>query len=208
MKKILFIVMFFLSLIVLVSQTNAQCPTGYTPRQINMIVNDCPYQVDLCVKCSVLGMLFESVNVTGFMQIPLVDPCIQTLTAKEVLKYIELYVLSPDYYYTHLCENPQGVPPCPGQSQEIEVKYWSCWKVELVEYFGMQALYYRICGDAYCIERDTYCFDPVTNENKKTKTYGPLQVGVPSCSIEPDEVTFPTQVGQISDCFILHNACY
>lgn len=176
--------------------------------QINMNINGCPYIVDLCIKCSPLGQLPGSVSVRGFMQIPLQPPCVQTFTAQQVLQYIELHVTSPDYYYTWICPDQYGAPPCPNQSQPIEILHWSCWQVEMIEYFGEQSLYFRVCNyDAYCCEKISWCYDANFNKYNRTVLEGPTQVGAPSCSLEAWANTVPTQVGQVSNCFIMHNAC-
>jgi len=206
MKQIL-LLGFFLIFFAMEGEAIAQCKTGYTPMQINMNVNGCPYVVDLCIKCSVLGQLPGSVYVRGFMQIPMIPPCVQTLTAQQVLQYIETYVTSPEYYYTWLCQNQYGTPPCPDQSQPIEMSHWSCWKVEMIEYFGQQSLYYHICGDAYCYEKFSWCYDSNLKKYNKTVIEGPTQIGTPSCTLEALQIILPTQVGQESPCFIMHNAC-
>ncbi len=204
MKKLyLFII---LSLIALNVKSAAQCPAGYTPMKVNIIVNSCLYKVDLCIRCSLLGYLPNSVSVRGFMQIPTKPPRLQTLTAQEVLQYIETYVSSPDYYYTYICPSQYGSPPCPYQSQPIEIKHFSCWKIEMVEYLGTAILHYKICNfDEYCFEKITWCFDG--SQYKRTRIEGPTQYGTSSCTLEIWKIKIPQQIGQVSDCFIMHNTC-
>jgi hypothetical protein len=204
MKKI------FLPVIILLFAFNiksfAQCPTGYTPMQVNIIINSCPYLVDLCIRCSPLGNLPNSVSVRGFMQIPTTPACVQTLTAQEVLQYIETYVSSPDYFYTYICPNQNGAPPCPDQSQPIEIRHFSCWQIEMIQYLGAEVLYYNICNEnEYCYEKISWCFDG--NQYRRTVIEGPTQYGTPSCTLEIWEINIPQQIGQTSECFIMHNAC-
>ncbi|GDX64565.1 hypothetical protein LBMAG35_14030 [Chlorobiota bacterium] len=208
MRYFLVIVLFFF---LMGSNENlvAQCPTGYTPVRITMTINGCPYNVDLCVKCSVLGQLPNSVAVTGFMQIQTTPPCVQTLNVQQVLQYIETYVSTYDFYYSWLCQNNSSAPPCPQQSNEIEIYHWNCWKAELIEYAGQQSIYYSPCNyDTYCYEKISWCFDANQNKYVRTVVSGPTQIGgKPDCNLEAWEITLPTIVGQSSQCFILHSSC-
>jgi hypothetical protein len=53
MKKILVMMAFVLGMMLSgVGEVKAQCPTGYTPMTVNIDVGGCPYEVELCVKCS------------------------------------------------------------------------------------------------------------------------------------------------------------
>lgn len=207
MKK-KFLLGFILSFLILVGEISAQCPTGFTPIQINMDVNGCPYIVDLCVMCSPLGQFPGSVTVTGFMQVNMTPPCVQSLNIKEVLQYIESHVTNPDFYYTWLCPSQYSAPPCPDQSEPIELLHYNCWEVELIEYLGAQLLYYRVCDDdAYCYEKISWCYDANNNKYNRTVLEGPTQFGTGSCTLEAWEIEVPEQVGQISECFIIHNSC-
>ena len=171
-------------------------------------MNGCPYEIDLCIICSPIGYNPESVSVTGFKQIPTNPACVQTLTANQVLNYIETVVTNPDYYYTYICTNAHGAPPCPDQSPIIEQRHFSCWYAELIDYFGEQSLYYRPCNtNEYCYEKISWCYDKTSNSYTRTIVDGPRQIGSPSCTKEEWEVTLPILVGFTSQCFIMHNDC-
>ncbi len=208
MKKLVITGMLFLTMFALTGQAIAQCPTGYAPMQINVRVNDCLYKVDLCVYCPPFGFFPGAVMVRGFMQIPENPACTQTLNVQEVLDYLEAHVTNPDFYYASICQSQYGTPPCPDNSQPIELRHPSCWHVEMISFGGQEVLYYSSCGpDAYCWEKIAWCKDPVTGLYNRIVLDGPTQIGTPSCTDDYWEITEPTELGQISDCFIMHNIC-
>ncbi len=207
MKKAMFLLIVLIALFSVVKQSNAQCPTGYTLMTVNLTVNGCEYEVKLCVRCSPLGQMPESVSVFGVRKI---DPnCVQNWTFQHVVKNIEFQVTNPDYYSTIICPNTLGVPPCPDQTEEVEIRQYNCWKVQLVEYFGVRTLYHVVCGtDTYCLKKITWCYNTNANppEYESITTYT-NQIGTPTCTEEYDGIRIPTVLWQYSICFIYHTDC-
>ncbi|MCK5740860.1 MAG: hypothetical protein KAH48_01470 [Chlorobi bacterium] len=207
MKKILVMMVFVLGMMLgWVGEAEAQCPTGFTPMTVNIDVGGCPYEVQLCVKCSLTGYTASSVMIMGIMPIPMTPACVNNMPYDDVVQYVELFVTNPDYYYTYVCTT-NDPPPCPAQSGEIELYHWNCWKIELIEYFGDETLHFTPCGDTYCYEKITWCYDANFNKYNRTVVDGPTQVGEPECTLEAHEIEVPTVVGEFSECFIYPTAC-
>ncbi|MCK5740910.1 MAG: hypothetical protein KAH48_01730 [Chlorobi bacterium] len=212
MKKILVMLVFVIGMMLSwVGEIIAHdCPTGYTPMTINMLVgeNDCPYVVELCVKCSLTGYTASSVALVGFHPLTMSPACVPDMTYDEVAQFIITFITHPDFYYTYVCTT-YDAPPCPQQSVEIELFHYNCWKMELIEYFGEEIIKYSKCGDAYCYEKITWCYDANANEFNRTVVSGPTQVGTPGCTYDvwDPEIVTPTVVGGVSECFIYPTAC-
>ncbi len=186
-----------------------QCPTGFTPTSVTINIHGCDYIVDLCYRCSIMGGIPGTVQTIGFMRVPTSPPCIPSpaISAQQALQFIETYVQSAAFYNTYLCTPTITVPPCPAQSRQLEYFYHNCWKAELISYFGVESLYYHVCEpEVYCHEVYTLCYDAPNNTNRKT-VVSLTQVGTPSCTLSPAEVTMPTVVGQFSECFKLVTPC-
>lgn len=174
------------------TELKAQCPTGYTPRVVNLVVNGCTYEVHLCVKCST-GPVPTQVQVTGFIKVATIPACIQAWNAEQVLTDIEFQVRNYDFVFNFLC-NPRTGPPCPTQSDPIQ--YWSfpCWLQE------PDGFYHPCDYDTYCYEVDTYCYDSLAGKYQKTVVTGPTMVGTPDCTLEAGEA-------EQGECFIHHTNC-
>ncbi len=182
------------------------CKEGYSEKQVIMTVNNCPYQVWICYRCSPLGLTPGGVYVNRIRKLLTRPPCNQTWNMNQVHQEIDLYVCNPELYFDSLCFNNYGIPPCPDSSHVIEYNHWSCWKVRMVEYLGDEYLDYEPCGDAYCKENVVYCWDPI-NGYTGTTVLGPIQIGTISCTLESHEITLPTKVGDVSECYIYHTPC-
>jgi hypothetical protein len=73
----------FLLTVGMKSEAEAQCPAGFTPKTINMNVGGCIYAVEICVKCSPLGLGASEVYING--GITLIPPCTPTLPFSAVV---------------------------------------------------------------------------------------------------------------------------
>ena len=207
MKKLIFMIVIALSFIATIAYS--QCPPDYTPRKVEILINGCPYDVELCVKCSVLGYLPDCVAVSGFIKKPTSPVCTTDvgLSAQQKLAYIESQVENPDFWNTWLCSPVVPPPPCPSQSDPITILHFYCWKMVGVIYFGEFGIHYQVCNtDAWCEETITWCYDPIANEYQRT-TSGPTNVGTKSCSLEGWQVTVPTEEDEESECYIYHTPC-
>ena len=170
-----------------------------------LIVDNCPFIVDLCVKCSI-GPDPSELYVFDFYKEP-GSPCSTTLTAEQILLQIESQVMTYDFINTYLCFQIDA-PPCPKQSQKITFHHWLCWHMEGIEYFGDFYVYYSPCDyENECKESFTFCYDAEHNKIVRTRTSGPTLIGNINCAKEGYEVQKPTKPGEISECYIYHTPC-
>jgi hypothetical protein len=182
------------------------CPNGFTPRTVQMNINGCTYEVNICVKCQT-GIAPAEIQIRDFSHIVLSPECEQTWTIYQVLDYIANQLSTYSFIYAYLC-TPLTAPPCPAQSDIHIFRHWVCWNIEVVYYFGKYHIKHTPCDyDNYCEERYKYCYDPIANQNVKTRVYGPALVGSINCTLEASEVEIPDQIDQPTDCYIYHTPC-
>jgi hypothetical protein len=197
---ILFLLIFSLSF-----EANAQCQTGFTPRTVNMNVNGCMYQVDICVKCPFTSGPTE-VYIRSITQIPQHPPCTQSWTFQQVHDYINSQLQTSSFLDLYMCQTPYNPPPCPDQSDPIIFRHWVCWNIELISYFGEDHIVYRPCDyDNWCEEIFTVCKSG--NNYQWTRISGPTLIGTVSCTLEGSSVPIPTQYNTPTSCYIYHTPC-
>ncbi len=201
----------FLLTVGMKSEAEAQCPIGFTPRTINMNVGGCIYEVDICVKCSPLGLGASEVHISGGAR--LVPPCIPTLPYSAVVDYINSQIKNPSYMFDVLCPFSPQAPPCDGPNPPIIVKYRSylCWKAEVIYYHNDYTLYFSPCGDDYCEETYLYCVDGNGAYQKTLINTDPPGIVTPSCTVEGYQINFPepsvNTLGNTTPCYIYHSEC-
>lgn len=208
MKKTLLLVV-LIGFIAIFSNVNtqAQCPVGYTQKTVFIYIGPCLYQVDLCVKCPT-GPVPGAVQIQGFFK-KTTPPCLPSVGFQTALDAAEAQILNFDYINHILCENTVQGPPCPDQSDEVQVAHAVCWEAECKIEDGVKYVYYRPCeGANSCVEKYTVCRNP-DGSYSQTATYPPTidGDGTVNCTLEAWEVTEPDVVGQISSCFISHTIC-
>jgi len=189
-------------------EAKAQCQTGYTPRTLNIEVNGCTYQVNVCVKC-VTGPTPGEIKIRDITQIVTEPACEQEWSFQEVLNYINNHISTFDFMNTYLCLSITA-PPCPGQSNVYTFYHWVCYNIELISYFGEDHIVYRPCDyDNYCVESFTYCFQsiPPPGYFSKTRVSGPTMVGSVNCTLEAWEVDIPDEYNTTTECYIYHTLC-
>ncbi len=182
----------------------AQCQPGYTLRTDTISVNGCNYAINMCVKCAV-GPAPGDVILMEFIKLG--AGCLQTWNAQQVLTYINNHIKTSNYLLMHLCLAP--IPyPCPAQGPEYTFRYWLCFNIEKISYFGEDHIVYRPCDyDNWCEEKYTYCYNPQTQKIEGTRTSGPTMVGSINCGLEAHMVPEPTEYDEPTECFIYHSPC-
>ena len=162
MKKILFIVMFFLSLIILEQNTKAyDCPDpSYTYRVVVMDIGGCPVTVHFCYKCSPLGLTETWIEVQR-IDIPKNCRIDSIMTFEEVMAQVRMnFFAFGGYYVSSLCW-PQGIIPCgnlPYNYYTVTIKTPRCMK----KYNDNGNIWYFICPNApTCSVTYKICWDPV-----------------------------------------------
>ena len=201
----------FLLIVGMKSEVGAQCPAGFTPKTINMNVGGCIYAVDICVKCSPLGLGASEVYING--GITLIPPCTSTLPFSAVVDYLNSQIKNPSYMFDVLCPFKPQAPPCDGPNQPIIVKYRSylCWKAEVISYFGQNTLYFSTCSDDFCEEIYSVCVDGSGAYQRTFMGTNPSSPVTPSCLLEGYQIEFPEptidSVGTTTPCYIYHTRC-
>ncbi len=182
------------------------CKTGFTPRTVNMTINGCLYEVNICVKCAT-GPAPAEIYLRDFSHIVLTPECEQTWTIQQVLDYISQQISTYNWINTYLCDF-MTAPPCPNLSEKYKFYHWVCWNIEKIYYSDQTHIIYRACDyDNYCEEEFRYCYDPILRTNVKTRVSGPTLVGSINCTLEGHEVEVPEYYNYPSDCFIYHTPC-
>jgi hypothetical protein len=213
-KLVMLGVTLFLLTVGMRSNAEAQCPTGYTAKTINMNVGGCIYTFDICYKCSPLGMGATKVEfLSGPTLIPTTPACSSSVPLSGVMNYIMAQVQSPAFIFNELCTYKPPAPPCDGPNppELVTYKIPQCWEAEVIMYFGEKAVTFRQCSDDICEVTYSICVDGqggyVRTEISKTG-------GTPSCTIEASSVLFPDPsnldpypVGHKTDCYIYHSVC-
>lgn len=188
--------------------TKAQCPPGWTAVTVTMTINNCPYKLDLCAYCSMLGNIHET-QIRSITQIITSPPCIQTWDFQQVLNYVNSQIQTMTFFSLYLCPN-FNYPPCVPPSGVTARTYNEpiCWHVKKVIYFGEEHHVYAMCdGSAYCKTVKEYCVEP-NGTVRETVVSGPtLENGPIGCTQKGSEITVPSSFDVWSDCYIFHTAC-
>lgn len=201
MKKIILsLIITFTILILSNNESIAQCPSGFTLKTVTLTIGPCDYDIQLCYKCGITNP-----GEVTIVDIKLKDNSCTPLPLEQVFDGIYASISNYQFIYTELCPS-YNAPDCDDQSDVYIINHWNCWEAELVEYFGDTTYVYRPCNyDSYCKEYAKFCWDPISETYIKTY-HDIVQIGEPNCDdTEIWEVTLPTQLNQVSDCFIYRN---
>jgi len=201
MKKIIFSLIITFTILILSNvESNGQCPSGFTLKTVTLTIGPCDYDVRLCYKCGLANP-----GEVSIVDITLKDDSCTPLPLEQVFDGIYATLNNYQFIYNELCTS-YSVPNCPNLSDIFTVKWWCCWEVERVEYFGEETYKYRPCNyDSYCIEYLQFCWDAI-EEVYEQHYYDIVSFGSPDCDeTEVWEITLPTQLNQTSECFIYRN---
>jgi hypothetical protein len=185
-------------------KASAQCPTGWTlVTPPVMIINGCPYQIEVCVYCSLVGNVAETQirSITA-----LSSGCTQTWNFQQVYNYVNAQIQTASFYNAYLCTG--GIPPCDPPTTTVRRTYNEpiCWYVTKVMYFGNEHHVYRPCDDSpKCIRTVDICVNGSTVV--ETLVSGPTLTSGTLCFDQASEITIPDNFDEPSGCYELHTAC-
>ncbi len=203
MKKIYFLAIIFFIIFGSNNNLHSSCPTGYNSGSVTMTIGSCNYEVHYCYRC---GLSYPG-DIYITEAILLTPNCIP-LPLEQVLDQIYTHINNPQYFFNVLCPNSEVVPcdEIPNGGPSIELHWTYCWQVKFIQYFGVTTYQYIPCeNSATCNEYARFCYDVATNSY--IKTFSDITIsGYPDCiDTEVWEITFPTQLNQVSECFIYRN---
>lgn len=202
MRKFLFCCSFMLfSVFVFTQQIQATCDYGYTPKTFTMSINGCDVEVNICYKCSPLGMTENWIVIQSFsrqagcVMIPELNP-------SQILAQIVIEFFSTTAYLNELCGS-QTVPPCPQPNNFVNIREPRCM---YKQYYNNRVWYYQ-CQDAqYCDCVYNVCWDPQRGLVKEllsaTATNGNTQC------LNLAEPLDPTLQNPVTGCYFVATPCY
>jgi hypothetical protein len=185
-----------------INYNSAQSCTSTT---ITMTVEGCDFDVVFCADCPT-GPAPGTISIE---RIIITDPNCWAQTGLNLGDlYQEIWLMANNYLFItdYLCPG-LNAPPCPSQSQVIQINHWICWKVQCYFYFGNLITDVDPCSyNSYCLETWTWCYDAI--HGKYISTPGiPSLVGNPDCSLGPLDIEIPTQPNTETECFEMPTAC-
>ena len=182
------------------SKVNAyDCVQGMTYQVETITIEGCEYDVGLCYSCGLTNP-----GEVWVVEITKLDPnCDPGISFPLVVKHIYLQVSTSSFIYSNLCQDP---PPCP-TGNEMVVKKWACWQIQMINYLGEETYKYKPCNyDAYCKERYAHCWNE--DEQRVERIFlESTYVGVPDCNLEAWEVSLPGKVGEETKCYRQFSSC-
>jgi len=206
MKKFILILFAFVAILNF-TELKATCPSGggYTQQFVTITVNNCKYNVELCVFCGDLTRGPE-VRVFGFSQIPEIPPCTQTWNYNQILTDIYRQVYDRNFL-VNLCSLPG---PCGGPYELwVTLDYEICWEKRLIDgkiYLTPCKLENCYCWALYkiCWNGSSYDMTLMQGPASSCPGYDPPTAKCPNPFwTVPD----PTPQNPISDCFWLTTPC-
>ena len=196
------ILVFIMSNILLVEETKAQCPPGYSTTTLAMSVYGCDFFVEVCYICPPQGITNGSFMVRKF---DLQSSCSIQVSFSEIFDEIYRQLYS-NYYVNVLCPNP--IPPCDhSERYEIEVVAPVCWK--LVN--DNDTFSFRACDDTAICEYILRMCKDLENESLKVEVVNINLVGTIICT-EPfpviEDLMQQLNTNEESDCYFVKTPCY
>lgn len=205
MKKNIFILLIALAMTLTVNDLFGQsCPPGSSPRTINMNVNGCNYEIDICLTCPG-GPVPGIVEIIDFKRL---ESCNQTWHPGEVMSYITTMLQNPNYINTVLCATAT-FPPCSENNPvRLIFKENICWNVTKISYFGENYLIHRPCEDSpYCESSYVYCYDVQAGQVIKTALPHSILSGPINCTKTGDQIQLPVDYDVPSECYMYQTPC-
>ncbi len=203
MKRLMFSAILLLALFGAVHQAKATCTPDFTATTVSMIVNKCPVEVDICYKCSVLGLTETWIKIDDF-HVPADCNFDPPLTTSELLARISMeFFASGGAYLVQLCGG-QGLPPCQPGNQGIIVHQTVPRCMYMQNINGI--MWYFICPNAQtCTRTYKVCWDPILGLMKLWLPPDTLGSGDTDCLsvVEPDRPT----PGNQTECYFVNTPC-
>ncbi len=206
MTKKLFIslILTFTLLILSNEESNGQCPSGYSSKVVTIPVGPCDYKVEVCYKCEIHHPGTIKIN-----RIEIVDTsCYSGLNIIQILLQIYTEISTGGFIYSNFCiDSWYDAPPCTEPLNESAysqfiISYSYCWQVRH-RHNGIEPIFELIpCEEnASCTETIRYCFNG-SDYIKIGSTFSNPQN--PPCSLQFHQITWPSQLDESSECFILN----
>ena len=173
-----------------------------------LIIDGCPYEVDLCVYC---GLSYPGYAIINSVR-PLTN-CNSTLDRNELMQLAYTQLATTASIWLNYCQTL--LPPCSTQTRTImKWRMPVCWYAKLefsIPGANNDRHIILPCEDPeYCEIEYEYCIDDLgIIHSDPTNTVFPV---IPNCVLEGNEVILPDDFigslpGDESDCFILHTPC-
>jgi hypothetical protein len=182
-------------------ESKGQCASGYSSKTITLTLGNCDYVIDVCYKCEVTNP--GSVYIRQITEVD--SSCNNALPIDQIIAQAYAEISTGAFIYSNLCiDSWYDAPPCNGGTayKEFEIIFNYCWQIRL----GDNGYEYIPCEDnATCIEKLKYCYNTITQEYDKIlpSTFSSPQT--PPCELEVNEITLPSVLYGVSECFILHS---
>ncbi len=203
MKKLFISLILTFTLLILSNiESNGQCETGYTSKTVTIQAGNCEYYVEVCYKCEV--HFPGTVRINKFW---LVDStCNNALDIDLVVNTFYITMRDGAFIYSNFC--PDGLyntPPCGGGYNQFEIHYAYCWQQWYRHNGDGPVREYWPCEDnANCTETFKVCRELPSNKFiTYDRIFTPPQD--PPCDLQWYQVTWPSVLGEKSDCFILNH---
>lgn len=170
-----------------------------------LIIDGCPYEVDLCVYCGLTYPGYVKVN-----QVKQLTNCASPLDPNELLQQAFTQLSVSPYFWFNYC-NPT-LPPCPNK-KKLNFHINVCWKIILYYHdgtSGSEEYIYEPCSDEYCDVEIGYCRDAEGNLVSEISNVDNTHSGTISCKIEGSVIVKPDYTnpfGTETQCYILHTPC-
>ena len=168
-----------------------------------LTVDGCDYEIELCAKCR-----YAFPGEVSKLHYKNLGPCSTTLNPEQVFQGILSQISNYAYLWFDHCQGP--LPPCNENARrEITFDIPICWHAKLIfiDPLTLDKTYlYEQCDDvADCKVTYSYCKDAFGAVHKEVVSHNPYET--PTCNIEGEFVILPTDLGDSSDCYIIHTPC-
>ena len=186
-------------------RAEATCPTGWSSKTVTLHVGDCDYKLKVCYKCAVSYP--GDVYILGIEELD--SSCNNILPINQIIEQAYVEISRGAFIYSNLCVGGlHNAPPCDGDPSSVYSTmniHWNyCWQV-WYRHNGIEPIYEIIpCEDnAECIETIKFCWNGTDYTKVGASSFSTPQT--PPCSLEYNQITYPTILNQKSGCFILHS---
>lgn len=179
-----------------------------TSMKDTLIIDGCPYEVDLCVFCGLTYPGYVTVN-----NIRQLTNCASPLNSNQLLQQAFTQLANTASIIVNYCQTL--IPPCSTQTTEVvKWRMYVCWKA-ILSYApapGLEQYHFVPCTDEYCEVEYSYCKDAngavIKSFNNSTSYFDILG---PTCkNTEGSDIVlpkYPLLIGSQSSCFVLHTPC-
>jgi hypothetical protein len=159
MKHLMFSAILLLALFGAVHQAKATCPPDFTPATVLMRINGCPVEVNICYRCSPLGLTETWIMIQSF-NVPVTCNFDPPLTTSELLAAISMeFFASGGVYLYQFCDIP-ALPPCESILPRITVQQ-TIPRCMYMENYN-DRIWYFTCQDAQpCTSTYELCWSPI-----------------------------------------------